>query len=325
MKLLVITQKVNKNDSNLGFFHEWLLCLAGKVDKLFVICLEKGEYDLPQNVEVLYLGKNIKYQISNIKFICQLKYLFRFYNYIIRERKNYDAVFVHMNPEYCILGGIFWRLWHKKVLLWYTHKAVNLRLRLGVLFANKIFTASKESFRLSSEKVEVVGHGIPVDVFADQPENVPTGQLCLLAVGRNSPSKDFDTAIKAVQELKNNKNLPPIKFVIESSRSHDEMPRVYHCYHILVHNSRTGSMDKVVLEALASGRIVITSSEAFAGLAKDGIVYVFKAGDCEELAGVIEKIYQSGIIVPNEKAIEYVRKNHDLGALINKIMAYFSV
>ena len=99
MKLLVITQKVNKNDSNLGFFHEWLLRLAGQVEKLTIICLEKGEYNLPDNVQVLSLGKNIKYQISNIKFICQLKYLFRFYKYIWKFRKEYDAVFVHMNPE----------------------------------------------------------------------------------------------------------------------------------------------------------------------------------------------------------------------------------
>ncbi len=318
MKLLVITQKVDLNDSNLGFFHRWLEEFAKHCEKLTVICLEKGEYDLPQNVKVLSLGKE--------GGVNKLNYLWRFYKYIWQERKNYDGVFVHMNPEYCILGGIFWRLWRKKIMLWYMHKAVNLRLRLGVLFADKIFTASRESFRLSSKKVEVVGHGIPVDVFVDQPENVPTEQLCLLAVGRNSPSKDFDTAIKAVQELNNNKNLSPIKFDIESSRKFNEMPEIYHNYHILIHTSRTGSMDKVVLEALASGRIVITSSEAFAGLAKDELVYAFKAGDYQELAKTIEKIYNSGIIkqLPNQSVIEYVRKNHNLSVLIDKIMAYFS-
>ena len=219
MNLLVITQKVNKDDSNLGFFYEWLLCLAGKVDKLIVICLEKGEYHLPGNVEVLSLGKD-ELGIKNYElwFGNKIRYAFRFYKYIWQEKNNYDGVFVHMNPEYCILGGIFWCLWHKKVLLWYTHKEVNWRLRLGALFATKIFTASKESFRLPSKKVEVVGHGIPVELFANQPENIPAGQLRLLAVGRNSPSKDFATAIKAIQELKNNKNLPPIKFSIDWER-----------------------------------------------------------------------------------------------------------
>lgn len=317
MKLLIITQKVDINDSNLGFFHRWIEQFAKHCEKLIVICLQKGECALPNNVKVLSLGKE--------ECVSRWQYLKNFYRYIFQLRNQYDAVFVHMNPEYCILGGVFWRLWHKKIMLWYTHKAVNLRLRFGTLFAHKIFTASKESFRLKSPKVEIVGHGIPTDVFENLPDNVPADQLCLLAVGRNSPTKDFDTAISAVQELKNNKNLPPIKFVIESSRNYYEMPNVYHSYHILIHTSRTGSIDKVVLEALAAGRIVVTSSEAFGNLEERGLVYTFPAGDYQELATVIEKIHQFGIIIPNEKAIEYVRKNHDLGALINKIMAYFSV
>lgn len=317
MKLLVLTQKVNKNDSNLGFFHDWLKRLAEKTEKLTVICLEAGQYDLPANTQVYSLGKE--------KGASRLSYLFNFYKYIWKLRDDYDGVFIHMNPEYCILGGIFWRLLHKKIMLWYTHKAVNWRLRLGTFFADKVFTASRESFRLLSKKVEAVGHGIPVDAFAGRPENITTGELCLLAVGRASPSKDFDTAIKAVEELKNNKNLPPIKFAIESERKYAEMPEVYHRYQILIHTSRTGSMDKVVLEALASGRIVVSSSEAFADLAKQGIVYSFPAGDSAALANKIEEIYKSGVldIIPDRKAIDYVRKNHNLESIIQKIVSFF--
>lgn len=319
MKLLICTQKVDINDPILGFFHRWLEEFAKHCESVIVICLEKGEYHLPEKVKILSLGKEENKS--------KLKYLINFFKYIWRERKNYDGVFVHMNPEYCILGGIFWRLWRKKILLWYTHKAVNWRLHLGTLFANKIFTASKESFRLSSKKVEVVGHGIPIEIFSNQSENIPAGQLCLLAVGRASPSKDFETAIKAVQELKNKKNLPPTKFVIESTKNYSEMPKVYHNHHILIHTSRTGSMDKVVLEAMASGRIVVTSSEAFTGLAKDGLVYAFPAGDYQELAKLIEDIYNSVIIkqIPNQFAIEYVRRNHNLSTLIDKIISYYVI
>src|SRR3989338_3997811 len=96
MKLLIITQKVDKNDPILGFFHRWLEEFAKNVEKLTVICLGKGEYDLPENVRVLSLGKESGHS--------KIKYLRRFYKYIWMERKNYDAVFVHMNPEYVILG-----------------------------------------------------------------------------------------------------------------------------------------------------------------------------------------------------------------------------
>ena len=321
MRLLIVTQKVDENDDVLGFMHGWIAEFAKHCTNVIVICLQEGEHHLPENVKVLSLGKEKKH--------LRLHHLMRFYRYIWQERGNYDAVFVHMNPEYAILGGILWRLWHKKVLLWYTHKAVNWRLRLGALSATKIFTASKESFRLTSKKVEVVGHGIPVEAFADCPENAPTGRLCLLAVGRNSPSKDFVTAIKAVEELRNDKDLPVVEFKIESDSKYGEMPLIYRNCHIMIHTSRTGSMDKVVLEALASGRIVATSSEAYASLANGelkGVMFHFSPGDYHELAKTIEEIYLSGILkaLPSQQGISYVQQNHNLHTLISKIIAYFS-
>ena len=122
-KLLIITQKVDKNDSVLGFFHGWILEFAKNYEELIVICLEKGEYDLPDNVKVLSLGKE-----DNVsKFV----YLIRFYKYILQNRKNYDNVFVHMNVEYVILGGLVWKILRKKIGLWYMHKSVTLKLRLA--------------------------------------------------------------------------------------------------------------------------------------------------------------------------------------------------
>ena len=57
MRLLVVTQIVDTNDSNLGFFHAWLQRIAAQVDSMIVLCLKKGEYQLPANVTVLSLGK----------------------------------------------------------------------------------------------------------------------------------------------------------------------------------------------------------------------------------------------------------------------------
>jgi len=56
MKLLIITQKVDINDDNLGFFHRWLEKLASRFEKLSVICLAEGEHHLPSNVAVFSLG-----------------------------------------------------------------------------------------------------------------------------------------------------------------------------------------------------------------------------------------------------------------------------
>src|SRR3989344_6741688 len=57
MRLLIVTQKVDKNDPVLGFFHRWIEKFAKNFERVTVICLGKGEYNLPANVKVLSLGK----------------------------------------------------------------------------------------------------------------------------------------------------------------------------------------------------------------------------------------------------------------------------
>lgn len=362
MRLLVITQVVNKNDTNLGFFHEWLKRLAAQVEELHVVCLFKGEQDLPRNVKIISLGKEAG---RANRFL----YALRFYKALWQLRGQYDGVFVHMNPEYIVLAGWLWRLMDKKVLLWYTHKAVNLKLRIATLFANKIFTASKESFRLPSKKVEVVDHGIPsaaLNYLSVKEHRGLEGGLALLSVGRISPNKDLETSIRAAEKLRDKKledlkwirfifagaalkkeeigyrdylkelcqkimstvKNPPLSFSFESY-PYEQIFNVYQNNHILIHTSRTGSMDKVVLEALAAGRIVITSSEAYASLADGklkGVVFRFPPGDYRELANAIEKIWKDGLLnsIPNQRAIEYVRQHHNLNNIVQKIVSYFA-
>jgi len=75
MKIIIITQKIDKNDTVLGFFHTWLTELSTKFESVEVICLEKGKFDLPKNVTVYSLGK--ERGVSKISFVKNLyKYLF---------------------------------------------------------------------------------------------------------------------------------------------------------------------------------------------------------------------------------------------------------
>ena len=61
MRLLILTQKVDINDNNLGFFHRWIEEFARHCESVIVVCLQKGEYHLPPNVKILSLGKEKKY------------------------------------------------------------------------------------------------------------------------------------------------------------------------------------------------------------------------------------------------------------------------
>ena len=277
MKLLIITQVVDTEDSYLGFFVRWIEEFAKHCEKVTVICLREGRHSLPPNVRVYALGSGSRFSRT-----------FRFMRYTVALCNEYDTVFVHMNPEYIVLAGWFWRLWNKRITLWYTHKSVNLKLRIAVFFANNIFTASPESFRLETKKLHVMGHGIDTDFFS--PDSSVARENWLLSVGRLMKSKRHDLAIQMA--ALENKELhiagegperehletlvrklgARVQFLgaLTQSQLRDEYRRA----DCLLHTSETGSLDKVVLEALACGLPVQTNDTALKSLENVSPAYI---------------------------------------------------
>jgi glycosyltransferase involved in cell wall biosynthesis len=253
---------------------------AKHVERIEVICLKEGKHVLPANVRVHSIGKE--------KGVSRMKYVLNFYRYIWQLRHDYDSVFVHMNPEYVVLGGPLWRIWDKRTALWYTHKNVDMKLRIATMFANIIFTASKESFRLRTKKLQVMGHGIDTDFFSPDP-SVPRGEW-MLSVGRLMPSKRHDLAIeRAVREGKALRiaGEGPERARLEALArtrgatvqflggvTQTQLREEYRTAAYLVHTSETGSLDKVVLEALACGLPVATNDPALKSLENEGPQYV---------------------------------------------------
>lgn len=311
MNLLIITQVVDTQDPILGFFHQWIEEFAKHCEKVTVICLREGEHAFPGNVRVLSLGKEVG--------ASRVKYLSRFYLYIWRQQKQYDAVFVHMNPEYVILGAMIWRLLKKRIALWYTHKSVNSTLRFATRFAHVIFTASKESFRIKSAKVQVVGHGIDTDLFQFQ-EKTTAQSVRLISVGRISRVKRQDLAIETLAEL-GERNIDATLSVVgvpltENDQSYKQelvqlakrrgvhghlvwrgpvvntrLPEELERANILLHTSETGSLDKVVLEAMACGVPVVSSSEAVSAVVTSDLKsYTGIAAQPTALADVIMQV-----------------------------------
>jgi glycosyltransferase involved in cell wall biosynthesis len=319
MKLLIITQTVDMDDSILGFFTRWIEEFAKHAEHIEVICLKEGKHTLPANVRVHSLGKE--------RSLSRATYILNFYRYIWKLRHDYDSVFVHMNPVYVILGGLFWRLWNKRISLWYTHKNVDLKLRLAVLLSNNIFTASKRSFRLKNRKVHVMGHGIDVDFFS--PDSKLLRGTAVLSAGRLSRAKRHDLVIRAAEHFPNEvriagggpekSNLETLaKHLSVASRVHflgpqtqEQLREEYRTSGVFVHVSETGSLDKVTLEALACGLPVITTNPDFSAFP----VTVVSATPEAIAEGVIETHKED----PDALA-EYVRSHHSLQHLIPALM-----
>lgn len=315
MKILIITQKIDRHDDVLGFFPRWVDEFARQCEYVTVICLEKGEYQNPHNVEVLSLGKEAG--------ASRIKYVFNFYRFIWNKRKNYDTVFVHMNPVYVIFGGPLWKFMGKKIALWYTHKAVDLKLRIAEKFADIIFTAAKESFSLISKKVQIVGHGIDVAAFKSDKKK-ENGTIKILHVGRITPIKNIDTLIEAARHLKTSWSKSFQVMLVgnpvtaaDKTYAHEisEMISGYKLDGIVqfmgsvpnykvadfyreadctVNLTPTGGIDKAVLESMAAGSPVFVSNSAFRSyFGEYAERLIFKERDGARLAQKIVAFFES--------------------------------
>ena len=300
MKLLIITQAVDLDDPILGFFHRWIEEIANRCESVLVICLREGRHQVPQNVRILSLDKDVG--------ASRRTKLWRFYRYIFAHRHEYDAVFVHMNQEYVLLAGLFWRQWKKGVYLWRNHWAGNFLTRIAVMLSTKVFCTSKSSFTAQFKKTTLMPVG--VDIVASATPRTPRS---ILFLGRIAPSKHPEVLIDALALLMKDKvafeaslygsPLPKDEAFARAlkTRAQDvpnvtwynsvpnrETPAIYAAHELFVNLSASGMYDKTLFEAAAAGCIVVASSRDFAELA--GEPFVFRQNNPQDLARVLKDI-----------------------------------
>lgn len=272
MKLLILTQKVDKNDPVLGFFHRWLEEFIRRFEKLTVICLGKGEHTLPPGIKVLSLGKE--------ECVSKFRYLWRFYKYIWQERKNYNAVFVHMNQEYVLLGWKLWWLFGKKIYLWRNHAKGGFMTRLAVFLSQKVFYTSPSSYTAQFKKAVQMPVGIDTGFFKPNPE-ILREKDSVLFLGRISPVKKVLEFINWVKETDYRATIAgPIlsedreygEQVLKSLNhkikyigpvTNEQARRLYQSHEIYVNKTPAGSFDKTILEAAAAGcKLMVDNPDA---------------------------------------------------------------
>lgn len=282
MKLVFVTQVLDRGDAVLGFVHRWVQGLAAHTSRLRVLALEVGDTTgLPAHVDWRVLGRRGR-----------LARWFR-YRAQLREalvRDGFDGLLTHMVPRYSLVAAGPAQRAGVPHFLWYTHAGVDQRLIKAERVVDGIFTASDESLRLDTPKKVVTGHGIDIEHFARGP--APATPPRLLSVGRLTPAKDPLTVLEALAVLVREGRDVHLDWAGGAlARGDDtygatvkgradelglaarvrwlgavpygEVPRLYHDATVFVSASRTGSVDKVVLEAMAAGRPVVTSNEAF--------------------------------------------------------------
>lgn len=341
----MITRKVDKNEHLAGFTYNWVKKIGEQVDELRVISWQEGDNSgLPPNIKVYPL----KTKENKLIKIAKFKML------VWRNIKSVDGVFCHQMPIYTILAAPFAKLYGKKIVSWYMHRQVDFKMRLMEKLSDVILSASKESFRLPSKKIVITGHGIDIDLFKPT-ESISQDKIFkIISVGRISPTKDYESMIKAVDILvgqgfkdirltiigeaglaeqttyfENLKQMV-IKMNLQTnveflgSKPNAEIPTYLAQSNVSINLSGTGSIDKAVLEAMACGCLVLTSNEAFKEILPPELMV--EMNNPKKLAEKIKRL----IALPKYKADELrhelrqeVVKNHNLDNLVKKIITQF--
>lgn len=341
-KILIITQKVGMNDSSFGFFHDWLREFS-KIAKVTVLALEVGEYDLPE-VKVFSLGKD--------RGLSKVRWLFSLYRYLWKERRAYDFVFAHMSPLFVILPYPLLCILRKKIVLWYVHRNVDLKLRIAEKLVSKVFTATKESFGIPSKKVFYMGQAVDVDKFysADLTHLDIKNPFRIVTVGRITLIKNLDTLIEATALM--SKEIPIVvdivgvpvtkkdgeyhdnlkKIILEKglqdkvrfvgSIANKDLPKLFATANASINLCPTGGLDKTVLESMASGIPVLVSNTAFNGhLGHCAEDFIFPERNQVVLADMLKKLYdRTDLVKVGQYLQNQVREKSSLKHLVERIV-----
>ncbi len=312
MRLLICTQVIDEKDSALGFFKKWVLSLEPYFEKIEVICLKENESIVSGKIKVHSLGKE---HSEGSWLTKRLRYVIRFYFFVWKLRKNYDVVFVHMNQEYVLLGGILWKFLGKKVFMWRNHYEGNIFTSVAAVFCKKIFCTSRFSYTARYKKTILMPVGVDED-FVNKDETITRITHSVLFLGRLDYSKKPHVLIDALGILAKDGVKFTASFVGGPSKEGSTYPaelsaraeklgissfitfvgavpstetyRYYRSHDVFVNCSKSGMFDKTMFEAVVCGCLVLANSHDFSELV--GEEFIFAENDVKALAQKLNRL-----------------------------------
>jgi glycosyltransferase involved in cell wall biosynthesis len=163
--------------------------------------------------------------------------------------------------------------------------------------------------------------------------------LAIEALGKLRANKDIDACLSIVgtpltnedrmyevqlQNLVHELNLERC-VIWKGAVSNTELPKYLWDSDRLIHTSETGSLDKVILEALASGLFIVTTSRAVKeALPKDIGTASYAEGNREALSSqILDQIHKTPELTQYQSvAREFVIAHHDLSLLVGRIIQF---
>jgi glycosyltransferase involved in cell wall biosynthesis len=332
LRPLIITQAVDAHDPILGFFQRWIVEFARQCPHVTVLGQRVGEHRAPSNASVYSLGKEL-----GLQKLAQIDHCLRL---LWRHRREYDVVLVHMTPVWVVLTAPLLLLLRKPMYLWYEARGGGWSLKIALLFVRRVFSATAYGLPRSSARHMVVGHGIDTDFF--HPESSKRDPGLIATIGRITRVKHLDLVLRAFAALpdstrlvvaggpitaQDQEELQRLHLLIDELQlwgrvsmrvmTQEEVLDLLQRASLLLH-AGGGGLDKVILEAMACGcPIASTSHAASFALPAECI-----AGDVATFPDVAVRLFTMS---PDQRTAlsdalrERVTKEHSLPRLVERL------
>jgi glycosyltransferase involved in cell wall biosynthesis len=291
MRVLMVTFAMDATSPVLWWQDRVARALARRCDQLLVLTEAVGPGPWPANVRLFVVPRwmqRIPGRMLGAKWLVGPKVA------AWCKAAQLDVCFVHMAAEWVPRLRPWLGRLRVPIVLWYAHGTTTRRLRHAHEGVVRVLTSSPEGFDLRSDKVRVIGQGIDVGRFCLR--RTPSDPQDVVVVGRLSPRKRVDLAILAFAEAvgqgasdlrlrlvgpvlnrADRRYLVGLRELVarlgldvrvrfDGPLPPDGVVALHETALVHLSVSRTGSLDKAVLEALSTGCPVLASGEAFRGL-----------------------------------------------------------
>lgn len=349
MNLLMFNLKLDRNDPPLAFTNDWVNAFAQQVDELHLITMEKGIYQVPDNVKIYTIGLG--------KAVPKWKKIARFYRHLfhILRTTRIDGCFSHMQPVFSALAGPVLKLSGIPLVSWYAHPKVHFILKTAHFFSTYTVASLYESYPYKKNKLRVIGQGIDTELFKNTVPRSAASPARILYSGRLSRVKNVETFIEALGLLQQHGGPAVVGEIVGNAQGSEDtryeaalkqqvqvlgltetvvfrpalprhaLPALNVTADLYVNMTPTGSGDKVVWEAMACETPVLAANQGFAEtMGQYADILLFEYGNAVDMQ---QKIAHFLALSPEKRADigAYLRQQvlrlHSLEALPGKVLS----
>ena len=348
MRLLLFNLATDTQHPILGFTTQWVRALAERVRSVDVITMVAGKLDVPANVRVHSVGKELGYS--------EPRRVLEFYRHLfgILARGKIDGCFSHMMPIFSVLAGPVLRARGIPLVTWYAHPSLTPTLKLAHFASHRMVTSLPNAYPYRKDKLTIIGQGIDTMLFAPAADAVPPDNV-ILCVGRISRVKNLAVLIRAVAQLPgkfqlvilgatagapDEAHLGELRALIAELKIEDsvtfekpvpptELPAHFRRCAVHVNLTPAGFGDKVAWEAMSCGRPCLVANVDFAETLGDRRAeLLFQLGDSDDLARKLSAVLHKS--AAERSAIgQYLRTQverlHSLPRLAERILKQLHV